>query len=232
MLYSIKELGRCSFVATDGDIGDIKDFQFDDEAWAVRYLVVDIGAWLPGRKVLISSFSIEHEDHVARAFPVSVSKEQIKHSPSIDTQKRCRATDSSPPPAHDQGSPAAAESNSARRLVWPNYFRREAYVAHLRDLENYSVGAADGDIRHVQGFLVDEQTWSIRYMIVDTTNWWVDHRVLIAPDWVSGVAWGDSKVSVDLTRAAVKGSPPCSSGSQIHRDEVMGIYRHYGRPGY
>lgn len=87
MLHSVKELKKYTIGATDGPIGNIKDFYFDDEAWGIRYLVVDTGAWLPGRKVLVSPFSIGNADQAGHVFPVSISKEQIIHSPSIDTQK-------------------------------------------------------------------------------------------------------------------------------------------------
>jgi hypothetical protein len=79
----------------------------------------------------------------------------------------------------------------------------------------YHVHATDGDIGHVQGLLVDEDTWAIRYMVVNTGNWWIGHKVLISPQWISHMQWADAKVSVDL-----------------NRDEEAGIYTHYGRPGY
>ena len=107
--------------------------------------------------------------------------------------------------------------------------------AHLRsgnEISSYSVHAEDGDIGHVQGILVDEKSWAIRYLIVNTSNWWLGHQVLIAPQWIVGVSWGDRKVSVSLSRDAVKGSPPYAPGSRMGRDEEARIYDHYRRPGY
>jgi hypothetical protein len=96
----------------------------------------------------------------------------------------------------------------------------------------YHIHAYDGGIGHVQGFLVEERTWAIRYMIVDTSNWWLDHLVLVSPRWISAVEWTGFKVFVDLTRDAVKHAPPYHSGSQLDRDQEIGLHRHYVRPGY
>jgi len=106
---------------------------------------------------------------------------------------------------------------------------------HLRsgnEILKYDVRAADGDIGHVQGLLVDEKAWAIRYLIVNTSNWWLGHQVLIAPQWIEGVSWEDRNVSVSLTRDAVRGSPPYVLGTRVGRDEEARTYDHYGRPGY
>ena len=81
------------------------------------------------------------------------------------------------------------------------------------DLTGYSVEATDGGIGHVQGMLVDEDSWAIRYLVVDTSNWWFGHQVLIAPRWIQSVSWSEGTVSVNLTRQTVKDSPPYDSES-------------------
>jgi len=87
MLRNITELRGYAILATDGHIGTVDDFYFDDEDWAIRYLVVDTGGWLSGRKVLISPLSLGHPDFVGRLLPVSLTKSQVEHSPDIDTRK-------------------------------------------------------------------------------------------------------------------------------------------------
>ena len=96
----------------------------------------------------------------------------------------------------------------------------------------YHIQATDGDIGHVEGLLVDEETWAIRYVIVDTSNWWLGHQVLIAPQWIQDVSWPDATVSVNLTRQAVKDAPPYDSEAPLDRKQETGIHEHYGRPGY
>jgi hypothetical protein len=106
---------------------------------------------------------------------------------------------------------------------------------HLRSgnaIVKYDIHATDGDIGHVQGLLIDERSWAIRYLIVNTSNWWLGHQVLIAPQWIEGVSWNDRKVSVSLTRDAVRSSPTHTPGIRTEREEEARIHDHYGRPGY
>ena len=73
--------------ATDGEIGEVKEFYFDNETWAVRYLIVETGNWLSNRKVLISPQALQVTDRENKDFPTNLTKEQIKNSPDIDTNK-------------------------------------------------------------------------------------------------------------------------------------------------
>jgi hypothetical protein len=106
---------------------------------------------------------------------------------------------------------------------------------HLRSCKsvlNYEIQATDGLIGHVEGFLVDEKTWAIRYLIVKTSHWWLGHKVLIVPDWIASVNWFESMVTVDLSRAAVKNSPPYESLEELDHEQEVGLYKHYDRSGY
>src|SRR5664279_428506 len=87
MLRSMNDLEDCVIHATDGSIGQVKDLYFDDKAWVIRYLVVDTGSWLSSRNVLISPIAIGHPNWTEKVLPVSITKEQVKNSPSIDTDK-------------------------------------------------------------------------------------------------------------------------------------------------
>jgi hypothetical protein len=98
---------------------------------------------------------------------------------------------------------------------------------HLRSgnaILKYHIHATDGDIGHVQGLLIDEKSWAIRYLIVNTSNWWLGHQVLIAPQWIEGVRWNDRKVSVSLTRDAVRSSPAHTRETRTERDEETRIH--------
>ena len=102
----------------------------------------------------------------------------------------------------------------------------------LTDMRDYAIGAADGSIGHVQGMLVDEETWAVRYMVVDTSSWWLGRQVLIAPQWIRDINWSDTKVSLNPTRDAVKRAPPYDTTAHLNREQEIGIYQHYGLPGY
>jgi len=106
---------------------------------------------------------------------------------------------------------------------------------HLRSgnaVMKYDIKASDGDIGHVQGLLLDEETWAIRYLIVDTSNWWLGHQVLIAPQWIKNVSWPDHTVSVKLTRQAVRDAPPYDSAVILDREGEIRLHKHYASARY
>ena len=87
-------------------------------------------------------------------------------------------------------------------------------------------------VLHVSGFLVDDETWAIRYLIIDTSNWWIGHKVLVAPPWIKNVHWSDRSVSVDLSRDSIKTAPIYDPALDWSREQELDLYRHYGRSGY
>jgi hypothetical protein len=103
---------------------------------------------------------------------------------------------------------------------------------HLRSCNavlQYQVDASDGEIGHVEGMLVDEETWAVRYIVVNTGSWWFGHDVLIGPPWIQNVSWPDRTVRVDLVRQAVKLAPPYDSSVPLDPDTELRIFEHYGR---
>ena len=262
MLRSMSDLEGYAIAATDGTIGHVKDFYFDDKAWVIRYLVVDTGSWLSSRKVLISPIAIGHPNWTKKILPVSINKEQVKNSPDIDTEKpvsrqhEMRYLGYYGYPNYWDGAglwgagaypnlmrpgypgfastPQAIQSEVAKEARAQTALHQED-DPHLRSCKavvSYHIQASDGDIGHVQGLLVDEETWAIRYIVVKTSNWWLGHQVLVAPQWIQDVRWRDSTVSVNLTRQAVKNAPSYDSTEQLNREQEKDIYKHYGRRGY
>lgn len=261
MLHSMKDIENCTLGATDGFIGHVKDLYFDDEAWVIRYLIVETGEWLSRRRVLISPFSLNQPNWPEKILPAAITQDQVKHSPNIDTDKPVSRQHEIGYlgyygyPYYWGGGSLWGGSLHPGAMLWgmdgattDEYRRTQAVNArtaneasdehddpHLRSgnaVLKYHVHSTDGDIGHVQGLLIDEKTWSIRYMIVNTSNWWFGHDVLIAPEWISDMNWAASKVTVDLTRQAVKGSPAYDSAKILNRDEETDIYKHYARDAY
>ncbi|HXS53856.1 MAG TPA: PRC-barrel domain-containing protein [Usitatibacter sp.] len=259
MLRNIQEMESFAIRATDGTVGHVVDFLFDDEKWAIRYLVVDTGSWLPGRKVLISPIAVGRPEWAEKVLPVLVTREQVKASPGIDTEKPVSRQHEmsymafygyqeywsgnalwgavpypsmmTPLAARPLYGPADAGPNAPASVRRDAAARAEDSDPHLRSCKvvtTYAIEANDGDIGHVQGLLVDEETWAIRYMVVNTSNWWLGHQVLIAPQWIQDVRWSDATVSVDLSRQAVKDAPTYDPGAQLDRDQELAIDEHYG----
>jgi sporulation protein YlmC with PRC-barrel domain len=113
--------------------------------------------------------------------------------------------------------------------------QRRSDDPHLRsgnEVMRYYVHATDGDIGHIQNLIVDEKTWAIRYLIVNTSNWWLGHEVLIAPQWIDDINWAESTVTVGLTRQAVRHSPTYDATIPLDREQETELHGHYGRHGY
>ena len=84
----------------------------------------------------------------------------------------------------------------------------------------------------MEGFLIDDQSWAVRYLIVNTSNWWLGHKILVSPEWIDDVSWLQSKIAIDLNREQVKTAPPYDSSADLERPHEAGLYTHYGRSGY
>jgi hypothetical protein len=92
MLRLVGDLRGYKLSARDGDIGKADEFYFDDQSWAVRYLIADTGGWLGGRQVLISPYALDPGRTDDRVIPVDLTKKQIENSPSLDTRQTSLST--------------------------------------------------------------------------------------------------------------------------------------------
>ena len=111
----------------------------------------------------------------------------------------------------------------------------KAWDPHLRstdEVSGYHIQADDGEIGHVEDFIIDDETWAIRYLIIDTRNWWSGKKVLVSPQWIERTSWDESKVFINLSREAIKQSPEYTEETLLDRDYETGLHRHYNRQGY
>lgn len=242
MLRSINDLRGAKIDATDGDIGKISDFYFDDQQWIMRYLVVETGSWLFSRKVLITPMSIS--ETAADRLQARLTQQQIEDSPDIDTQR----------PVSRQH-----EQTLLAYYGYPNYWagditgglgmapgRVDGYLTQVvnsevedrpkrndderlrscQEVDGYHIDAADGEIGHVEDMLVDEN-WAIRYLVVNTRNWWLGHSVLIAPQWIESIEWASATVSVRLSRNTIKEAPEYDPSQPPDAEFEQRLERYY-----
>jgi PRC-barrel domain len=263
MLRNLKELEHFKIHATDGEIGHISDFYFDDDAWVVRYIVVDAGSWLSSKKVLISPISVKRLNVQAEVLPLTITKAQVQSSPEIDADLPVARQHEVRYMAHYGYAPywggtgawgdgmypnltlAGADADHHNGVVHPQMEltddQRVDLIGHRSDephlrschaVAGYHIHATDGDIGHVTGFLIDDDTWAIRYLVIDTSNWWMGHKALIAPTWIEGVQWADRSVSVNLSRELIKDAPPYDSHKGWGRVQDIALHEYYGRGGH
>src|SRR5271170_2392673 len=250
MLANSSHLKGFVIQATDGELGTVEHFYFDDESWAVRYLTVETGGWLGGREVLISPISIISTDWQAKRIDVALTKKQVEHSPNIDTQRHISRQHESEYmeycgyPYYWGGpnlwGPEYYPSDLAVPSIASEQARADSFGgeyedSHLRSTEavkGYYIEAADGEIGHVDGFVIDDKAWAIRYIEVATRNWWPVKKVLVSPSWIKRVSWTESKVYVGLTREAIQNGPAYDESTPINRQYETQHYLHYGLPPY
>jgi len=241
MKRSVKSLIGYTMGATDGEIGKVKEFYFDDKTWTIRYLIVETGNWLSGRKVLISPEAILTPDWENEVFPVNLTKRQIKNSPEIDTEK---------PVSRQQ------EIKLYGHYPWKNYWGDESFGLgmpvsmfqvlqrdeafpddkesdddpHLRSTKKvagYSIMATDGEIGNVEDFIIDDSNWKLDFLIVDTGNWFPGKKVLISPKWIKEIKWDTSTVIVNASVELVKNSPEYEPNQPISEVYEAKLHNHF-----
>ena len=74
-------------------------------------------------------------------------------------------------------------------------------------MRGYHIFASDGEIGHVDDFLVDEKSWAIRYLVVDTSNWIGGQSVLISATSLHSIDSVNRRIHVKLSREEIKNSP-------------------------
>ena len=246
MLRNANQLKGLSIHATDGELGTASEFYFDDESWTIRYLRVNTGGWLGGKEVLVSPYSVLRTNFDARRVDVALTKKQVENSPNIDTrQPVSRQHEASylnyyNYPYYWGGSSLWGEGYypsglAVQALSSQNARLEESADSHLRSTDavaGYHIEAIDGEIGAVNGFIFDDEAWSIRYIEAVTRNWWPGKDVLFSPAWIKQVSWAESKVYVGLTREAIKSCPEYLESRAITRDYENAVYLHYGRPPY
>lgn len=215
MLQSVKLLINLVLSAEDGEIGRSKDFLFDDRAWVIRYMVVDTSKWLTGKKVLISPTSLGQPDRDNMLFPVLLSKEQVKKAPDLNSDA----------PVSRQyeiafhtfyGMPFYWDDNSTSDQVADPSSRFVGKVVsgeaneHLRsvgEISGYRVVATDGECGFVEDFILDDETWDVKYLIVGINNENSSRKYLLSPAWLGDINWGQGVLNVHMTKEQLENHP-------------------------
>jgi hypothetical protein len=222
---------------SDGRIGTVSDFLFDDASWLIRWRVVETGNWLTGRKVLLAPSVLGHLDPNGSKFSVSLTMQQVKNSPDIDTERPVSRQIESDIYDYYGWSPYWGTGagylgfgfggGATAPLPSPRSRRRAEDIAaarrsdddpHLRSVEavtGYHIHASDGEIGHVADFLVKDSDWSIHEIVVDTKNWWPGKNVLISPRLIREIDWMDNAVKLNVDRERVKDSPASDASTTV-----------------
>ena len=232
MFQSIKQLYGIKLGASDGDIGHVKDCYFDDQIWAVRYVVADTGSWLPGRQVLISPHAFGSLEQAGKVLRVNLTRKQIEDSPSIESHKPVSRQFEEEYhryygwPYYWQGDglwgmsgfpilelPAKPLPSEPATASGPQPERADTHLRSTQAVNGYHLQASDGMIGHVCDYMMNDESWAIGQLVVETGHRFSGNEVLIPVSKVDRISWDESKVFVNLTKEAILQAPACDDAS-------------------
>lgn len=245
MLHVIKELENLEIRNEKESLGYLSDFYIDDLSWTTRYVVVDTGKWLTGKKVLVSPHSIKKPDFLENVIYTNLSKEQIEKSPhvsekepvsrqnEIDLQKYYGW------PAYWTITPSMQEvieenKKSTKARKGENDTERDSHLRSIREIRKYYIEGINGEIGIVDGFVIDDDKWLIKYLVLDTRKWlhWLPggKKILITPEWIRKIEWNKSKMFVDLDKETIEKSPEFKSAEEIdekYENKLFACYKEF-----
>jgi hypothetical protein len=254
MLFAVSGLIGCPIAASDGRIGAVKDFLFDDRSWGIRWVEVDTGGWLPGRKVLIhpsavSPLSVPPKPRLPMMsqgdlleVAVNLTRRQIEESPEAredDPVSKDMASllydyygwDPDWGATNSGESAIVAEAAEHRAAGIESGPEGDPHLHSAASVAGYHVHASDGELGHVENLLADDARWDIRYLVIATRNWWPGKVVRLAPYAVTDVDWLDHQVRLNVTRDQVKSAPAWDPLAMMDEVGEQQLRRHFGWPG-
>jgi sporulation protein YlmC with PRC-barrel domain len=252
MLHSFNHIRGHAIHASDGEIGSLHDLYFDDQSTAIRYLVVDTGSWLPGRRVLLAPAAVGGVDTAQQGIVTGLTRQQVEDSPDVATDKPVSRQQEmslhtyygwdpywSAPPLEGTLSPywgaaippavTPADDRLAEEIAARERAQADPHLHSAREVEGYHVAASDGAIGHVEDFLIDDRTWAIDLLGIDTRNWLPGRKVVISPGWLRAVDWPNRQIEVDLSREQIKASPEYDPAMTVDEGYLEQLRAHYGR---
>ncbi|MGK9201055.1 PRC-barrel domain-containing protein [Sinorhizobium meliloti] len=244
MLWSASGVKGSSIEASDGSIGTVSDLLFDDQSWSLRWIVVSMGP-LSGRQVLMPPSAVVSVDSVGRALTADVTREQVEDSAELDVDAPVSRRHErslfgrgwkpylTPRATILGGVSGQPTAQGAAKTAWSHRpDERDPLLRSMSEVIGYYVHARDGYIGHIEDFIVDTDAWAVRYLVVDTVNWWPGKQTLVSPAAFTEVSWTAKTVDADLTRDQIQGAPEYYPGQVVDRAYEALYHDYYGYPYY
>lgn len=240
MLIKAKTLKGYKISGTDGDVGKVKEFYFDDQNWHIRYLVADTGNWLTGNQVLISPKALVAVNKETECIDINLTKKQIEKSPMLNTDKPVSRQfeldyhDFFGWPVYwdDSLNPNVIQNLEQLNIPTQKEKQWDPHLRSTKDVSGHLIQAIDGEMGQVSDFIIDDVNWIIRYMIIDTKSWWDGKKVLVSSKWIEQISWKELKVFVNLSLESIKQSPEYSEEELLTRDYEAQLHKYYNRNVY
>ena len=244
-LRRAKDLRQLTIQAADGEIGNPEAFYFDDSNWAVRYLIINTGSWLLGRRVLIAPAAVKFIDDPTQSIRVGLTREQVRNSPPVEARKPISrqyeqeyykyygwapywgagvAAEPYPPPPRVIAKSLKDDEVSPEEI-------RQTHLRSSAEVTGYYIEAQDGALGHVEDLIIDDQDWIVGYFEVDTRNWWPGKKVLVSRTWIDDLNWLERRVRINLARESIQSAPEYNPSDVISRDYEIKLFEHYSKRG-
>ncbi|MDF1814379.1 MAG: PRC-barrel domain-containing protein [Verrucomicrobiales bacterium] len=250
MVRSVKDLIGYPIEETDGTIGKVKDFLFDDETHTIRYLVADTGNWLSSHLILISPQHLRDPDTgwTGKRFPVNLTKEEIENCPSLETDAPVSRQYEEAFTKYYSLNPYWTESamigyaapppsprdlaNNPNLTTGPvmSSVKGDSHLRSFNEVRGYDIKAIDGEIGHLEDFIVECDTLRLRFIIVNTHRWLPGGRVMFDIDWLEDFNYMERTAAIELTKDQIKGGPKYDPGEAVNEDSQRILYDYYGKP--
>jgi len=214
MIQNINDLYGYKLSASDGEIGHVKDFYFDDHDWVIRYLVADTGSWISNHKVLLTPHNFGHFDTLNKQLSVRLTKRQIENSPSIEIHQPVSRQYEIDYYRHyglpyywDNASLWGADSYPMAMEIPPwgkpkqiHRHREDQNLRSAREVTGYAIRAEDGLIGTVCGILIDDTHWVIKELIVETGHWYAGKKIRLLPEHITEIDYTNATIVVNLIK--------------------------------
>lgn len=231
MLRSLKDQRGYVLHAADGDLGEVRDFYFDDDRWTIRYLIADTTRWRPGRRVLIAPSALGEPSWEQRALSVSLTKEQVKHAPGVATELPVFRHEEAEGAFHDKwpewwgvGGPVLPPAPPELRVpprIKPPENAGDPHLHSLNDLIGYHAVAGAERTGQVEDVIVETRGWVVRYFAINTKRWRPGGHVLVSPDWVERIDAGEKSLVTELSAARLRACLPFAAPTREHERELF-----------
>lgn len=251
MLRPLHPVKGFKLAAEDCTFGRVKDFLFDEEHWTVRYMAADTGRWIPHRKVLVSPVSLGKPDWESQEFSVHLTKEQIKEQPELPAdapvtrvyEDQRHKTYDYPlyykvgshyawgygtipaslldAPSAPAGEPHRSEPPQSRML----HSLEEVRGFSIVNTEKEKLGSLDD-------LVMDDETWTIRYLSVHLKQSGIDQTVFFAPNWFDLFDWENGRLMSSFSKESVLASPKLDPDIPLSRTYEEKLHSYYGMPSY
>lgn len=240
-LIRAKEMTDFKVMSLDGPVGHARDFYFDDQNWGLRYLVVDTEKLFTTKDVLLSPQSFESLDMEKKELRLRLSADAVSRAPRVETAMPVSRQNEMELNKYYGWTPywapfwgitsigisaemMAAHAFSKRR---PERKKSDPHLRSMNEVRGYRFVTPQGEMGHLDDFVLDDTDWLVHYLVVDTRNWWPGKKTLIWPFWCDNIDWADSKIYLKLSKETIEKSPPYDPKSKINPDYEKSLHKHY-----